>query len=82
MLRPKKNVRNSGEILNGNNLYAKQVSEEFEDIRRFLDRNPSEIVIIDLNGDWFEMDDNLYYGLDEEINYRWVITSYFESSFV
>ena len=82
MLRPKKNVRNSGEILNGNNLYAKKVSDEFEDIRRFLERFPTEIVIIDLNGDWFEMDDNLYYGLDEEINYRWVITSYFESSFV
>ena len=70
MLRPKNNVHNRGEILNGNNLYARKVSEEFEEIRRFLDRNPSEIVIIDLNGDWFEMDDSLYYDLDEQINYR------------
>ena len=82
MLRPKKNVRNSGEILNGNNLYAKKVSEEFEDIRRFLERFPTEIVIIDLNGDWFEFDDNLHYGLDEEINFRWAIKFYFESRFV
>ena len=70
MLRPKNNVHNAGEILNGNNLYGGKISEELEEIRRFLDRNPSEIVIIDLNGDWFKIDDNLYFDLDEQINYR------------
>ena len=44
----------SHENRNGNNLYAKTFPEEFGEIKQFLEKNPSEIVIIDLNGDWFE----------------------------
>ena len=54
-------------ILNGNALYARRISEEFEEIRRFLEQNPSEVVIIDLNGNWFEMDDALYDDLEWKI---------------
>ena len=52
----------------GNCLYsASTASQEFEEIAKFLTKNPTEIVIIDLNGDWFEMDANLYKKLKDEL---------------
>ena len=65
--RPKKNVHENDEIRNGNTLYASKTSFEFGIIANFLKQNPTEIVIIDLNGDWFEMDANLYKKLKDEM---------------
>ena len=82
MLRPKlyvhvDHVHSDGAIhhdnQNGHNLYAKTFPEEFEEIRKFLAKNPSEIVIIDLNGDWFKFEESIglnYDNLDHEIRGR------------
>ena len=59
------------EIMNGHNLYAKTFPEEFEEIKKFLENNPSEIVIIDLNGDWFRWDYKNYVTLRNEIEKRY-----------
>ena len=58
---------------NGHNLYAKTFPEEFEEIRKFLEKNPSEIVIIDLNGDWYQFENSSglnYILLNHEIKRR------------
>ena len=63
------------EIINGHNLYAKTFPEEFEEIKKFLENNPSEIAIIDLNGDWFQWEWQNYLTLRDEIEKRYFIKS-------
>ena len=58
------------DIRSSNNLYAKNMTEDFADIRAFLDKHPSEIVIIDLNGDWWDLDIKYLEKLEQEINNR------------
>ena len=58
------------DIRSSNNLYAKNMTEDFADIRAFLDKHPSEIVIIDLNGDWWDLDIKYLEQLEQEINNR------------
>ena len=65
------------EIRNGHNLYAKTFPEEFEEIRKFVEKNPSEIVIIDLNGDWFRWGYKNYLTLRDEIEKRYFLKSVF-----
>ena len=68
----------------GNCLYsASTASQEFEEIAKFLTKNPTEIVIIDLNGDWlhtFDSDNNpdfdFYLKLDQLLDY-WFLSHLF-----
>ena len=58
------------EIRNGNTLYASKTSFEFEQIASFVRDNPTEVVIIDLNGNWFGMNEDKDYHntLQDELN--------------
>ena len=55
-------------IYTGHNLYSGVLSAEFVQIRAFQLSNPGEIVIIDLNGEWWEMDDFQYEQLEFRLN--------------
>ena len=46
------------------------MTEDFAEIRAFLDKHPSEIVIIDLNGDWWGFDMDYLKQLEQELNNR------------
>ena len=67
-----KNIYKLNEIRNGHTLYASKTSLEFEQIASFVKDNPTEVVIIDLNGNWFGMDEdkNFHDKLEEELNQK------------
>ena len=63
-----KHVEKTDEIWNAHSLYNTKLSEEFQVMKSFLDKYPSEVVIIFLNGGWYEMNDSLYQKLNEELD--------------
>merc|ERR1719436_1879092 len=52
---------------NAHSLYADRTSHEFGQIKNFLAQNPSEIVILEMNGGWYEMSDAHYAFIEAEI---------------
>ena len=64
------------QIYLGSCLYsASTAAHEFGEIAKFLKNSPSEIVIIDLNGDWLHTASNTFYiALDTLLNNRFFIT--------
>ena len=52
---------------NAHSLYADRTSNEFNQIKEFLLKYPSEVVILDMNGDWYEMSDAHYASMETEI---------------
>ena len=55
-------------IWNAHSLYTTKLSAEFADIKRFLKKYPTEFVIIDLNGGWYDMNSSLWATLRKEID--------------
>ena len=55
------------EIWNAHSLYNTKLSEELKVIKNYLIEFSSEIVIIHLNGQWNEMNDDLYNTLNDEL---------------
>ena len=53
----------------GHNLYATVISAVFVQIKAFQLSNPEEMVIIDLNGEWWEMEDKNYKQLAYRLNF-------------
>ena len=52
---------------NAHSLYADRTSYEFNQIKKFLAKYPSEVVILDMNGSWFEMSDAHFASMEAEI---------------
>ena len=57
-----------GQIWNAHGLYTTEFSNEIAVFQKFLEDNPSEVVIIDLNGGWYDMDDSLLSKLNSELD--------------
>ena len=49
-----------GTIWNAHSLYTTRLSEDFSDIKRFLNKYPTEFVIIDLKGPGYYMKRDWY----------------------
>ena len=68
---------NDDDIYIGSCLYSSSTAaQEFEAIAKFLTKNPSEIVILDLNGDWLHTtgDNDFFIKLDSLIKNRFLMT--------
>ena len=52
---------------NAHGLYATRLSHEFGQIKLFLTKFPSEVVVLDLNGDWWKMTNAHYQTLETEL---------------
>ena len=82
------------QIYIGSCLYsASTAAHEFDEIAKFLTKNPSEIVIIDLNGDWLHTVDypdphfvanpdyDFYIALDSLLDHRFLTRILFVLTF-
>ena len=79
ILSPKYNWGDHYDIRSGHNLYAKNMTEDFDEIRDFLYNHRSEVVIIDLNGDWLARNVAFGFILETQLTLRLVMTSVFET---
>jgi len=52
---------------NAHALYAHRTSHEFNQIKSFLSSYPSEVVILDMNGDWYDMNDAHFASIEKEL---------------
>ena len=63
-----KHVHLPNQIWNAHSLYTSKLSSEFADIKRYLLKYKTEFVVIDLNGDWYDMNSSLWDTLKTELS--------------